>query len=142
MAAPILVDCGEVRAATPPSPSGAGSSLRSELGAAQAGGEPLRVKQRRRLVLGLTLRARRPEPFVSGAYEPVEAGERVCAFTRGGEVFVAVGVRDGAEDGVIAAPQGAWRDVLRGDERSFSGREPAAGVLGEHGIAVFERLGR
>ena len=70
------------------------------------------------LVLGLTLRARRPEPFVSGAYEPVEAGERVCAFTRGGEVFVAVGVRDGAEDGVIAAPEGAWRDVLRGDERS------------------------
>ena len=107
------------------------------------GGRPVPDTRKLFLILRLlTLRARRPEPFVSGAYEPVEAGERVCAFTRGGEVFVAVGVRDGAEDGVIAAPQGAWRDVLRGDERSFSGREPAAGVLGEHGIAVFERLGR
>ncbi|MFI5039513.1 MAG: malto-oligosyltrehalose synthase [Solirubrobacterales bacterium] len=107
------------------------------------GGRPVPDTRKLFLILRLlTLRARRPEPFVSGAYEPVEAGERVCAFTRGGEVFVAVGVRDGAEDGVIAAPEGAWRDVLRGDERSFSGREPAAGVLGEHGIAVFERLGR
>ena len=107
------------------------------------GGRPVPDTRKLFLILRLlTLRARRPEPFVSGAYEPVEAGERVCAFTRGGEVFVAVGVRDGAEDGVIAAPEGAWRDVLRGDERSFSGREPASGVLGEHGIAVFERLGR
>jgi hypothetical protein len=73
----------------------------------------------------------------------VEAGERVCAFTRGGgEVFVAVGVRDGAAEGVIAAPEGRWRDVLRGDERSFGRREPLAGVLDAHGVAVFERLGR
>ena len=57
-------------------------------------------------------------------------------------MLVAVGVREGAGEGVIAAPEGQWRDVLRGDERSFSGREPASGVLGEHGIAVFERLGR
>jgi (1->4)-alpha-D-glucan 1-alpha-D-glucosylmutase len=90
----------------------------------------------------LTLRARRPEPFGTGAYEPVEAGERVCAFTRGGEVLVAVAVREGADDGFIAVPEGAWRDVLRGDERSFGGREPVSAVLGEHSIAVFERLGR
>ena len=90
----------------------------------------------------LTLRARRPEPFTSGSYEPMEAGERVCAFTRGGEVFVAVGVREGSHDGVIAAPEGTWRDVLRGDERSFSRREALAGVLGDYGVAVFERLGR
>ena len=90
----------------------------------------------------LTLRARRPEPFATGAYEPVEAGERICAFTRGGEVLVAVAVREGADDDVIAGAEGQWRDVLRGDERTFSRREPASALLGEHGIAVIERLGR
>jgi (1->4)-alpha-D-glucan 1-alpha-D-glucosylmutase len=107
------------------------------------GGRPVPETRKLFLILRLlTLRARRPDPFATGAYEPVEAGERVCAFTRGGEVFVAVAVREGANDGVIAAPEGTWRDVLRGDERSFSRREPASSVLGEHGIAVFERLGR
>ena len=107
------------------------------------GGRPSPETRKLFLILRLlTLRARRPEAFVAGAYEPVEAGERVCAFTRGGEVLVAVGVRDGAGEGVIATPEGQWRDVLRGDERSFSGREPASGVLGELGVAVFERLGR
>jgi (1->4)-alpha-D-glucan 1-alpha-D-glucosylmutase len=107
------------------------------------GGRPVPETRKLFLILRLlTLRARRPEPFATGGYEPVEAGERVCAFTRGGEVLVAVGVREGFGDGVIATPDGQWRDVLRGDERSFSGREPASSVLGEHGIAVFERLGR
>jgi (1->4)-alpha-D-glucan 1-alpha-D-glucosylmutase len=107
------------------------------------GGRPVPETRKLFLILRLlTLRARRPEPFATGAYEPVEAGDGVCAFTRGGEVLVAVGVREAAEDGVIAAPAGQWRDVLRGDERSFSGQEPATAVLGEHGIAVFERLGR
>ena len=107
------------------------------------GGRPVPETRKLFLILRLlTLRSRRPEPFASGAYEPVEAGERVCAFTRGGEVLVAVGVREGAGEGIIAAPEGQWRDVLRGDERSFSGREPASDVLGELGIAVFERLGR
>ena len=40
----------------------------------------------------LALRARRPAAF-AGDYEPVEAGEDVCAFLRGGEVLVAVAVR-------------------------------------------------
>ena len=107
------------------------------------GGRPVPETRKLFLILRLlTLRSRRPEPFATGAYEPVEAGERVCAFTRGGEVLVAVGVREGADEGVIAAPEGQWRDVLRGDERSFRAREPASGVLGEHAIAVFERLGR
>ena len=107
------------------------------------GGRPVADTRKLFVILRLlTLRSRRPETFADGAYEPVEAGERVCAFTRGDEVFVAVAVREGAGDGVIAAPEGPWRDVLRGDERSFGGREPASAVLGEHGIAVFERLGR
>jgi (1->4)-alpha-D-glucan 1-alpha-D-glucosylmutase len=44
----------------------------------------------------LALRAERPEAFL-GAYEPVEAGEEVVAFVRGGEIGVAVALRPGAE---------------------------------------------
>jgi hypothetical protein len=43
---------------------------------------------------------------------------------------------------VPAAPEGRWRDVLRGEERSFNRRHALGDVLGDHGIAVFERLGR
>src|SRR4051794_19653353 len=55
----------------------------------------------------LALRARHEEAF-AGAYEPLELGDGVCAFVRGGEVLVAVGVRPDADP---AAPSG-WRDVL------------------------------
>jgi (1->4)-alpha-D-glucan 1-alpha-D-glucosylmutase len=58
----------------------------------------------------LALRARRPDAF-AGAYEPVKAGEDVCAFTRSGEVLVAVAVRGGLER--FQPPAGEWRDVLR-----------------------------
>jgi (1->4)-alpha-D-glucan 1-alpha-D-glucosylmutase len=58
----------------------------------------------------LALRERRPAAFAA-AYEPVEAGEDVCAFTRGGEVLVAVAVR-GVLGGFVA-PSGEWRDLLR-----------------------------
>jgi (1->4)-alpha-D-glucan 1-alpha-D-glucosylmutase len=89
----------------------------------------------------LGLRARRPAPF-TGAYEPVDAGPNTCAFVRGGDVLVVVGVRGGPtyEGGLADPPGGAWRDVLRGEERSFDAGEPVARVLGELGIAVFERL--
>ncbi|MGA2924739.1 MAG: alpha-amylase family glycosyl hydrolase [Solirubrobacteraceae bacterium] len=86
----------------------------------------------------LGLRARRPAPF-AGAYEPLDAGDRTCAFVRGGEVLVAVAIRDGEPEGELLAPRGRWRDVLRGEERTFAGREPVARVLGEYGLAVFER---
>ncbi len=57
----------------------------------------------------LELRARRAEAF-AGSYEPVDLGADVCAFTRGGEVLVAVPLRPGAEP---AAPDG-WREVAAG----------------------------
>ncbi|MGZ4185892.1 MAG: malto-oligosyltrehalose synthase [Solirubrobacteraceae bacterium] len=107
------------------------------------GGRPVAETRKLFLILRLlTLRSRRPEPFAAGAYEPLEAGECACAFTRGGEVLVAVGVREGASEGVLAGAEGRWRDVLRGDERSFGQREPLGSVLGEFGVGVFERLGR
>ncbi|HUQ22206.1 MAG TPA: malto-oligosyltrehalose synthase [Gaiellaceae bacterium] len=58
----------------------------------------------------LRLRERRPAAF-GGGYDPLEAGEDVCAFTRGGEVLVAVAVRGGLEG--FRAPAGEWRDVFR-----------------------------
>jgi (1->4)-alpha-D-glucan 1-alpha-D-glucosylmutase len=55
----------------------------------------------------LELRAARPQAF-SGSYEPLDLGPDVCAFVRGGEVLVAVPVRDAAPPD----PGSGWRDVL------------------------------
>jgi (1->4)-alpha-D-glucan 1-alpha-D-glucosylmutase len=55
----------------------------------------------------LELRAAHEEAF-AGSYEPVDFGEDVAAFTRGGEVLVAAGVRPDVDP---VAPEG-WRDVL------------------------------
>ena len=89
----------------------------------------------------LALRARRPHAF-AGTYEPLEAGVDACAFVRGGEVLVVVGVRDGWRGATIAAPSGEWRDVLGAEReaRGLTGSEPLADLLDEHGVAVFERL--
>ena len=57
----------------------------------------------------LELRTRRPDVF-AGGYEPVDLGPDVCAFTRSGEVLVAVPLRPGAE----ATPPGGWREVAPG----------------------------
>ena len=57
----------------------------------------------------LALRARHAEAF-AGGYEPVDLGLDICAFTRGGEVLVAVPQRPGAEVRV-GKP---WREVAPG----------------------------
>ncbi len=88
----------------------------------------------------LTLRARRPEPF-AGGYEPLDAGPEVCAFLRGGDLLVVVAVRDDVADASLQAPRGRWHDLFTGQQRSFSTTVPVAGVLGDHGFAVFERAG-
>jgi (1->4)-alpha-D-glucan 1-alpha-D-glucosylmutase len=107
------------------------------------GGTPP-VAQIRKLFVTLRLlglRARRPAPF-TGGYEPVEAGADACAFLRGGDVLVVVGVRGtpNYEGTLTELPGGRWRDVLRGEERSWDGREAVARLVGEHGVGVFERL--
>jgi (1->4)-alpha-D-glucan 1-alpha-D-glucosylmutase len=58
----------------------------------------------------LALRARRPDAFLAG-YEPVEAGEDVVAFTRGGEVLAALALRGDLSG--VRVPAGEWRDVYR-----------------------------
>jgi (1->4)-alpha-D-glucan 1-alpha-D-glucosylmutase len=72
----------------------------------------LRDRAEPKLVLtreALALRARRPEAFASG-YEPVDLGEGVCAFSRGGDVLVAAAVRDRHGP----HPGAGWREVLPG----------------------------
>jgi (1->4)-alpha-D-glucan 1-alpha-D-glucosylmutase len=107
------------------------------------GGSPP-VAQTRKLFVTLRLlglRGRRPAPF-AGGYEPVEAGPDACAFLRGGDVLVVVGVRGAPnyEGALTDLPGGRWRDVLRGEERSWDGREAVGRLVGEHGVGVFERL--
>ncbi len=58
----------------------------------------------------LALRARRPGAF-AGDYEPVDAGEDVCAFVRGGEVLVATAVR--GDLAMFELPPDRWEDVYR-----------------------------
>jgi (1->4)-alpha-D-glucan 1-alpha-D-glucosylmutase len=55
----------------------------------------------------LGLRAEHADAF-AGSYEPVDAGEGVCAFVRGGELLVAAAVQPDAD---VVLP-GGWRDVL------------------------------
>jgi (1->4)-alpha-D-glucan 1-alpha-D-glucosylmutase len=73
----------------------------------------------------LDLRARRPEAF-AGSYQPLDAGPGVCAYVRGGEVLVAVAVREGA---AFEATRDDWETVL-------------PGLAGAQGITVLERRRR
>lgn len=90
----------------------------------------------------LGLRARRLDAFL-GAYEPIDVGPAALAFLRGGEILVAVVVRDASEDlpgAEIDLPGGEWRDVLRGEERTLDGRQPLGSILDDRGIGIFERV--
>jgi (1->4)-alpha-D-glucan 1-alpha-D-glucosylmutase len=58
----------------------------------------------------LALRARHAQAFV-GAYDPVDAGDGVCAYVRGGDVLAAAAVDP---DATVRIP-GGWRDVLAVD---------------------------
>jgi (1->4)-alpha-D-glucan 1-alpha-D-glucosylmutase len=74
------------------------------------------------IVRALALRARRAPAF-AGAYTPLEAGERACAFLRGdGEVLAAVALRGPTDPVVIEAAAGTWVDVLGSTERVLEGK--------------------
>ena len=80
------------------------------------GGSPPDAETRKLFIILrlLGLRGRRPELFgagPAGAYRPLEAGESVCAFTRGDGLLVAVATRPSAlaSDVAVATPPGRWR---------------------------------
>ena len=68
------------------------------------------VRKLRLVAAALDLRRRRPEAF-TGAYEPIDAGERAIAYMRGGSVLAAAEIFPGA---VLPAPDASWREVISG----------------------------
>ena len=111
--------------------------LRRMMGGGQPGDATLKLFITFRL---LVLRTRRPEAFQAASYDPLDAGQHALAYVRGGDVLTVVSVREQVQGALVGAPRGRWREVLTGEERSFGARVPLAGVLGEHGLAVFERV--
>jgi (1->4)-alpha-D-glucan 1-alpha-D-glucosylmutase len=92
---------------------------RRALAELRAGAAPTRETMKLYLVWkALELRARRAEAF-AGAYEPLDAPDHVCAFTRGGAVLVAVPLRARA----TYAPPDGWEDVLGGADLPVTLRE-------------------
>jgi (1->4)-alpha-D-glucan 1-alpha-D-glucosylmutase len=91
------------------------------------------------IVRALTLRSRRPDAF-AGGYAPLAAGDDAVAFVRGDGVLAAAALR-GEPAASVDVPAGTWRDVLAGGERRLAGPLPLADLLGEHGIALLERVG-
>jgi (1->4)-alpha-D-glucan 1-alpha-D-glucosylmutase len=69
----------------------------------------------------LELRARRPEAF-AGAYTPLAADARTCAYRRGEEVVVAVPLAD--NEPTFDRPEGRWRSVLDGIDACLGGYTP------------------
>jgi hypothetical protein len=69
----------------------------------------------------------------------VTAGDDAVAFLRGDSVLAAAALR-GEPAGSIDVPAGTWRDALAGGERHIGGPVSAAELLGEHGIALLERV--
>jgi (1->4)-alpha-D-glucan 1-alpha-D-glucosylmutase len=138
---------------------------REALAELRAGAPPTRETIKLFLIhRALELRGRRPEAF-AGGYTPVAAGERCCAFLRGGPrpgaaaasgaapspgaaaspaVLAATGVRSGIaaiELDLPASASGRWRDVLSGAELDLSGRVPLERIsFGDWPVALLERI--
>jgi (1->4)-alpha-D-glucan 1-alpha-D-glucosylmutase len=133
---------------------------REALAELRAGAEPTRETIKIFLIhRALPLRARRPEAF-AGGHTPVEAGERCCAFLRGGPrpgeaaapaheapspaVLAATAMRPGIEGIALDLPDaasGRWRDALSGAELDLRGKVPLERIcFGDWPVALLERL--
>ena len=120
------------------------SRRREALAELRAGAEPTRETIKMFLIhRALELRARRPEAF-EGGYTPVAAGERCCAFLRGGSVLAATAIRssnEGTELDLSGLAAGRWRDVLTGTALALSGRVSFERIaFGDWPVALLERL--
>jgi (1->4)-alpha-D-glucan 1-alpha-D-glucosylmutase len=89
----------------------------------------------------LDLRRRRPDAF-DGAYMPLDAGPRVCAFLRGPDVLAVVPVVEGidADFALPEAAAGRWRDVVTGEEHELEGVVPVASLVADFPVALLERM--
>ena len=97
----------------------------------------------------LDMRARHADAISRGAYEPLDGGRSVCAFTRGDEVLVVVPsfvtslVKPGMfplgdvwkTDNLVSP--GRWRNIFTGDELDSL---PLARVFARLPVAVLERV--
>jgi (1->4)-alpha-D-glucan 1-alpha-D-glucosylmutase len=140
---------------------------REALAELRAGAPPTRETIKLFLIeRALSLRARRPEAF-AGGYTPVAAGERCCAFLRGGpaasggaapgreaaslgreaaspSVLAATAIRfsiEGIELDIPPSAAGRWCDVLTGAELDLRGRVPLERIsFGEWPVALLESV--
>ena len=91
---------------------------RTALAALDSGAEIDRTNIKLHLIRrALALRARRPEPF-AGAYNPLPADDRLCAFTRGDhEILAVIALRENAADATFTLPAGGDRRVAQRPRR-------------------------
>lgn len=86
----------------------------------------------------LALRASRPDPF-AGAYNPLPADDRLCAFTRGdNEILAVAAVREDATGATFRLSEGAageWRNVL-----ADAGRDADAAPIELGGEVPFDQV--
>jgi (1->4)-alpha-D-glucan 1-alpha-D-glucosylmutase len=91
----------------------------------------------------LRLRRERPDAFLAGTYEGLEVGGRAVGFVRGDEVVTVAPTRaltverTGWGDDEVRLPDGIWRDVVTGAERS--GTVPLRELLDAFPVAVLAR---
>ncbi len=117
---------------------------RAALDHLRRGGAPRDFGERKLdlIVRALALRARRPEVFDErGDYQPVHAGDGVCAFARGGVVLVVAPVRafDAAVLRLPVSLRGPWRSVIDGTEHELGADAPVSAVVGDRTCALLER---
>jgi (1->4)-alpha-D-glucan 1-alpha-D-glucosylmutase len=91
----------------------------------------------------LALRASRPEPF-AGAYNPLPAGDGVCAFSRGAdEILAVVALREDTPGATFTLPAdaaGEWRNVLDDRTPTLGSEVPFDQVrFGPWPVALLER---
>jgi (1->4)-alpha-D-glucan 1-alpha-D-glucosylmutase len=90
----------------------------------------------------LDLRARREDTFTAGDYRPLEADDGVCAFVRGDDVLVVVGVRGWADADLVLPGDlaGSWRSAIGGPDVDLAGGSvPIASLADARGLALLER---
>ncbi|HEV7806156.1 MAG TPA: malto-oligosyltrehalose synthase [Solirubrobacteraceae bacterium] len=115
---------------------------RAALAALRAGEPPSRSTMKLHVIeRALALRARRASAF-AGAYQPVDAGAAVLAFTRGDDagVLVVVVLREPGLGAAIDVPAGRYRDVLSDVEHDLDGATTVEHVVDANGLALLERV--